>query len=195
MSSYIPPVTQPPVYSPESFIPREIPDTTASVDVTSLTNQANESYNTAKTINLALSQSSVVNVAYDTLTSCSLLTQYSPYSLYLASGSYSVSGNVLVDMTNNPNWTSIYLFGVINGVGIAQQGIQYSNNSSQGGGMLQVYVPFSFYFAPIGGSTANISFVLAISAVGGTGTYTIGPAIGADISICRIIGPNPYLPY
>ena len=195
MSSYTPPMTQPPIYSPESFIPREIPDTTASVDVTSLTNQAQTAYDTAKIINLALSQSSVVNVAYTSYTNCTTGTQYSPLYLNLAAGSYIISGNILVNATTNTNWTSIYLFGVFNGEASPQQGIQFSNNNSQSGGMNQVFVPFSFYYSPIAGSTATIPFLLGVQLNGGSGTYTIGPAIGADISICRVIGPNPYLGY
>lgn len=194
MSSYTAPQTQNPIFDPEAFVLRSIPDSSASSDVTSLTNQGNIAYNTAKTINLALSQSSVVNVAYTNITSCSVNTYYTPFTTSLAAGSYVISGNILVDATNNPNWSTIYLFGIINGED-PEQGIQFSNNSSQNGGMLKVYVPFSFYFAPVGGSTATMPFSITMTLWGGTGTYTIGPAIGADISICRIIGPNPYLGY
>lgn len=194
MSSYVPPVTQPPIYSPESFIPREIPDTTASTDVTSLTNQAQTAYDTSKIINLALSQSSIVNVAYTSFTGCAISTYYTPFSTSLAAGSYIISGNILVNATTNTNWTSIYLYGDFNGED-PEQGVGFLNNNSQSGGMNQVFVPFSFYYSPLDGSTANISFQMDVILLGGSGTYTIGPAIGLDISICRIIGPNPYLGY
>ena len=192
MSEYSPPNTQNPIFDPQAWVPRSISDSTASTDVTSLINQTQTAYDTSKIINLALSQSSVVNVAYTAYVGCTTGTQYSPLYLNLSAGSYIISGNILVNATTNTNWTSIYLFGVFNGEASPQQGIQFSNNS-QSGGMNQVFVPFSFYYSPIAGSTADIPFLLAVQLNGGTGTYTIGPAIGNDISICKIIGPNPYL--
>ena len=198
MSEYLPPQTQNPIFDPIAWEPRSIVAAdTSSGDVEVLANEATEAYNTAKTINLALSKYGVFNVSYNTQTGLLPNSTTLVYTTPLPAGSYTISGSILVNSSTMGNtWTTLYLYANIQGVD--QQGIYFFNNVAQYGYISLNYVPFTFYCASPSNSQANITFQIYVQLKGPTTsgpTYIIGPAVGGDISICEIIGSNPYLAY
>jgi hypothetical protein len=198
MSEYSPPNTQNPIFDPIAWLPRSVVAAdTSTADVVILANEANEAYNTAKTIDLALSKYGVFNVSYDTQTGLLPNSTTLVYTTPLPAGSYVISGTILVNAsTMGTTWTSLNVYANIQGVN--QQGIYFFNNVAQYATISLNYVPFTFYCASPSNSQANITLQIYAQLNGSTTagpTYTIGPAVGGDISICEIIGSNPYLAY
>jgi hypothetical protein len=198
MSEYSPPNTQNPIFDPIAWLPRSvIAADTSTADVLILANEANEAYNTAKTINLALSKYGVFNVSYNTQTGLVCNAPVLVYTTPLPAGSYVISGTILVNAnTIGTSWTALYMYANIQGVN--QQGWAVANNVAQYATTSLNYVPFTFYCASPSNSQADIPLQIYVQLNGPTTSglsYTIGPCVGGDISICEIIGSNPYLAY
>lgn len=198
MSEYSPPQTQNPIFDPIAWEPRSIVAAdTSSGDVEVLANEATEAYNTAKTINLALSQYGFSNVSYNTQTGILPNAIVKVFEQTVDAGSYVICGNILVNSSTMGNtWTTLYLYANIQGVD--QQGIYFYNNVAQYGYISLNYVPFTFYCASPSNSQTDIVVKIFVQLNGPTTsgpTYNIGPATDKDISILQIIGSNPYLAY
>jgi hypothetical protein len=200
MSEYLPPQTQNPIFDPVAWIPRSVAvsgESAVIADVSQLTNEADIAYNDAKTINLALSKYSVTNTNYLTQTGLLCNAPQVVYSLPLAAGSYVISGNFLINTSLiSTTWTAIYLYALVQGV--AQQGWAVANNVPSTAFTSLNYVPFTFYCASPSNSQTDITFKIIAQVNGPTTaglTYNIGPASGSDVSLCKIIGSNPYLAY
>lgn len=198
MSEYSPPQTQNPIFDPIAWVPRSVVAAdTSSGDVEVLANEATEAYNTAKTINLALSQYGFSNVSYNTQTGILPNAIVKVFEQTVDAGSYVICGNILVNAnTLGTTWTTLYLYANIQGVD--QQGIYFFNNVAQYGSISLNYVPFTFYCASPSNSQTDIVVKIFVQLKGPTTsgpTYIIGPATDKDISILQIIGSNPYLAY
>lgn len=200
MSEYLPPQTQNPIFDPVAWVPRSVAvsgEAAVIADVSQLTNEAQIAYNDAKTISLALSKYGVVNSNYLTQTGLVCNTPQVVYSTSIVAGSYVISGNILINTSLiSTTWSAIYLYAQIGGV--AQQGISIANIVSSLAYTSLNYVPFTFYCASPSNSQTDIAFKIIAQVNGPTTTgltYTIGPAPAKDISICKIIGSNPYLAY
>lgn len=197
MSTYSPPVTQNPIFDPVAWIPRSAPDLSADGNLTILANEINIAYNTAKTINLALTTYGVVNQSYPKINAMSM-EDVPVIAGFLPAGSYVVCGTIYVNTINLPGaWNSINISATINGV--KQQGLQI-NNAQAGANYSNTddtYVPFSFYWANHASDTSQIDAVITcnLQTTGGSFPYNIGPSIDNDISFLQVIGNSPYISY
>lgn len=197
MSTYLPPVTQNPIFDPMAWVPRSVPDVSAEGELVVLANEINIAYNTAKTINLALTTYGVVNQSYPLINAISM--EDAPIIAgFLPAGSYVVSGTIYVNTNDlGTAWNSITISATINGV--KQQGIQI-NNAQAGANYSNTddtYVPFSFYWANHASDTSTIDAVITcnLQTTGGAFPYKIGPSVDNDISFLQVIGNSPYISY
>jgi len=198
MSTYFPPVTQNPIFDPMAWVPRSVPDISADGQLVVLANEINIAYNTAKTINLALTTYGCLNQSYPLINATSGI-DVPVIAGFLPAGSYVVSGTIYVNTNGlGTAWTSLTISATINGV--KQQGIQINNADAQANysDTDDTYVPFTFYWANHASDTTSIDAVITcnLQTTGGSGfAYKIGPSAGNDISFLQVIGNSPYISY